>query len=88
MALLVSVALLVHTAYAEGMGVAKQGKNNLESYTAPVFLGIFSYESGNPIVNSPSISSSHLITQAPTIVPIIPNVVPVIPNATLITSNV
>ncbi|NHI02525.1 hypothetical protein DYY67_0564 [Candidatus Nitrosotalea sp. TS] len=89
LALLVSIALLIHTAYAEGMGVAaKPGKNNLESYTDPVFLGIFSYESSGPIVNSPSISSSNLVTQAPTIVPIIPNVVPVIPNATLIAQNV
>ena len=89
LALVVSCALLVHTASAQGMAIAeKSGKGNLESYTVPVYLGIFSYGSGDPIINSPSISSSNLVPQAPSIVPIIPNVVPVIPNATLIAPNV
>ncbi|MGB6462961.1 MAG: hypothetical protein WA799_01965 [Nitrosotalea sp.] len=80
--ILVSCALLVHIASAEGLGVAaKQGENSLESSTIPVFIGIFSYQSSDPIVNSPSISTSNMVPQAP-------NVVPVIPNATLITPNV
>lgn len=89
LALLASCALLVHTASAQGMTIAeKPSKNNLESYAVPVFLGIFSYGSSDPIINSPSISSSNVVPQAPSVVPLIPNVVPVIPNATLITPNV
>jgi hypothetical protein len=68
--------------------VAKPGERSLESYTAPVFLGIFTFQSSGPIVNSPSISTANVAPQAPNVVPLVPNVIPMIPNATLITPNV
>ncbi|MGI0102103.1 MAG: hypothetical protein ACREA7_05855 [Nitrosotalea sp.] len=58
LAVLVSGVLLVHTASAEMWGATKQGENNLESYTIPVFLGIFTYQSSNPVViQQPSVST-------------------------------
>ncbi len=65
LAILVSCALLVHTAsatsYTGGMGdVVKQEKTSLEYYTLPVFIGVFTYQSSDPVTNSqPSISTSY-----------------------------
>ncbi len=65
LAILASCALLVHTASATastgGMGDAvKQEKISLEYYTLPVFIGVFTYQSSDPTVDSPpSISTSY-----------------------------
>ncbi|MGI0087346.1 MAG: hypothetical protein ACREBI_05240 [Nitrosotalea sp.] len=59
LAILVSCVLLVHTASAttEIGGMAKQGKSS-ESYTVPVFFGIFTYQPSDPVVISqPSVST-------------------------------
>lgn len=66
LAILVSCALLVHTASATvsigGMKITeKQGEKLFESYNFPVFFGIFTYQSSNPIVNSsPKLSTSNV----------------------------
>jgi hypothetical protein len=63
--ILVSCALLVHTASATASvgdlwGGAKQGANPFESNTIPAFFGIFTYQTSDPVVNSqPSISTSY-----------------------------
>ncbi|MDE1868077.1 MAG: hypothetical protein KGI08_10275 [Thaumarchaeota archaeon] len=61
--LLVSCALLVHTAYATmytGDLQTRQENCSLESCVTPAFFGIFTYQTSEPVVNSqPSISTSY-----------------------------
>jgi hypothetical protein len=64
LAILVSCALLIHTAYATasvgGLSAAKQEKISLEYYAVPVFLGVFTFQSNDPVENlQPSISTSY-----------------------------
>lgn len=81
LAILVSCALLVHTASATssvgGLGNAKQGGKSLESYTVPVFIGIFTYTSSDPTIPSqPNISTPNVV------IPTAPNVTQITPNVT------
>jgi len=63
LAILVSCALLVHTASASTGGAGdtvNQEKTSLGYYTVPVFIGVFTYQSSDPEVDSqPSISTSY-----------------------------
>jgi hypothetical protein len=66
--ILVSCVLLVHTAsatvYIGGMEVTeKQDKKLFKYCNLPVFLGIFTYQSSNPVINSPpNLSTSNHMT--------------------------
>lgn len=81
LAILVSCALFVHTAYATsstvGSAGTKQGGGSLVSYAVPVFIGIFTYTSNDPTIPSqPNISAPNVV------IPTAPNVTQITPNVT------
>lgn len=79
--MMAACAMLVHIGPVEGIEyTTKQGERSFESGAIPTYLGIFTFDSGEQSVNSPSINTSSVIPPAT-------HAISAISNATLITPD-